>query len=349
MRAGLRTDDDVARPPVDYAQGSTSAPVSAREITTMKGAADMSRLLDGRLKIRHLVLVDALTRQGSVVGAAAELHITQPVATRSLRDIENVLGVELYERNPRGITPTVFGEAFTDHARAILAQLNQAGRHVLELADAERGSVVIGSHLAGSNVLVPRAIARLKRHRPLLTVSIEDGSPDTLLSGLEAGRIDMIIGRITEASTPTILRIPLYEESVEVFSGVDNPLAAADSLTLVDVATQPWILPGGRTTLRLELEEAFALAGVPLPENRVETTSFLTVRDLLRHTDTIAVLPSMIGRGDAHLRALPIALSAVGHRVGLTLAANRRLTPAGQSMIDALRSVATDLSAQSPR
>ncbi|MEU3624606.1 hypothetical protein BS329_36965 [Amycolatopsis coloradensis] len=44
----------------------------------------MPRLLDGRLKFRHLVLLDALARQGTVVGAVAELHVTQPVATRSL-------------------------------------------------------------------------------------------------------------------------------------------------------------------------------------------------------------------------------------------------------------------------
>ncbi|WP_246868657.1 LysR family transcriptional regulator [Saccharopolyspora sp. ASAGF58] len=58
------------------------------------------------------MLLDALARQSSVVGAAAELHITQPVVTRSLHELEDILGVQLFERGPRGITPTVFGEAF---------------------------------------------------------------------------------------------------------------------------------------------------------------------------------------------------------------------------------------------
>lgn len=343
MSTPAGVDAPAAGPPVDYDQDASPGSGVLRGDVTTKGAVSMPRLLDGRLKIRHLVLVDALTRQGSVVGAAAELHITQPVATRSLRDIETVLGVELYERGPRGVTPTVFGQAFTEHARAILAQLNQAGRHVVELADAERGTVVIGSHLAGSNVLLPRAIARVKKDRPLLTVTVEEGAPDTLLTGLEAGRIDMIIGRVTAPSTDSVHRIPLYQESVEVFAGVDNPLTAASTLSLADVGAGPWILPGDATVLRHELEEAFARAGVPLPENRIETTSFLVVRELLRQTDTVAVLPSLIGRGDVHLRPLPIALSAVGHRVGLTVAADRRLSPAGQTMIDALRGVAADL------
>lgn len=115
---------------------------------------DMPKLLDGRLKLRHLLLVDALTSRGSVVAAAAALHVTQPVATRSLHDLEAILGVSLYDRG-RGIAPTIFGEAFTAHARAVIAQLTQAGRHVVELADADRGTVVVGTHLAGSNVLLP--------------------------------------------------------------------------------------------------------------------------------------------------------------------------------------------------
>lgn len=301
---------------------------------------DLPKLLDGRLKIRHLVLIDALTRQGSVIGAAAELHITQPVATRGLRDIETVLGVELYERGPRGVTPTIFGTAFTEHARAVLAQLRQAGRHVVELADADRGTVVVGTHLAGSNVLLPRAIARLKQDRPQLTVAVREGAPDVLLVELEAGRLDLVVGRLTAPSTEAIVRAPLYEEYVEVFAGARHPLAGAGALTLRDLQGYPWILPGSETALRGELEQAFTRANAPLPANLVETTSILTVLQLLHDTDTVAVLPSLIGRGDERLQPLAVELSTVGHSVGLTMAAGRPLNPSAVTLVENLRHVA---------
>ena len=304
---------------------------------------DMPKLLDGRLKLRHLLLVDALSRQGSVVGAAAALHITQPVATRSLHDIESILGVSLFDRGPRGITPTIFGEAFTTHARAVISQLTEAGRHVVELADANRGTVIVGTHLAGSNVLLPGAIARLKVHHPLLTVVVREGTPEQLLTDLEAGRIDLIVGRLTSPTDDTATRRNLYAESVELVTRVDHPLAHREDVQLEELRGFPWILPGVETVLRRELEEFFARNGLPLPENRVEATSFLTVRQLLVETDMIAVLPSLIPRDDARLTTLSITLDPIGHSVGITSSATRTSSPSAQALIATLESFATEL------
>ncbi|PTR22164.1 DNA-binding transcriptional LysR family regulator [Rhodococcus sp. OK519] len=304
---------------------------------------DMPKLLDGRLKLRHLLLVDALTSQGSVVAAAAALHVTQPVATRSLHDIESILGVSLYDRGPRGITPTIFGEAFTVHARAVIAQLTQAGRHVVELADADRGTVVVGTHLAGSNVLLPGAIARLKSERPLLTVVVREGTPEMLLTELQSGRIDLIVGRLTSPTDEMAVRRTLYAESVELVTRRGHPLAGRPSVQLSDLTEYPWILPGVETALRRELEEFFARNSLSLPENRVEATSFLTVRQLLLETDMVAVLPSLIPRDDARLTTLPVTLDPIGHSVGITLSAGRTLSPSASALVDFLAEFAAEI------
>lgn len=304
---------------------------------------DMPKLLDGRLKLRHLLLVDALTSQGSVVAAAAALHVTQPVATRSLHDIESILGVSLYDRGPRGITPTIFGEAFTAHARAVIAQLTQAGRHVVELADADRGTVVVGTHLAGSNVLLPGAIARLKSERPLLTVVVREGTPEMLLTELQSGRIDLIVGRLTSPTDEMAVRRTLYAESVELVTRRGHPLADRPGVQLSDLTTFPWILPGVETALRRELEEFFARNSLSLPENRVEATSFLTVRQLLLETDMVAVLPSLIPRDDVRLTTLPITLDPIGHSVGITLSAGRTLSPSASALVDFLAEFAAEI------
>ncbi len=301
------------------------------------------RLLDGRLKLRHLVLVDALSEQGSVVGAAAALHVTQPVVTRALHDLESILGVSLYDRGPRGITPTAFGVAFTEHARAVVAQLTQAARHVAEIADADRGTVVVGSHLAGSNLLLPRAIAALKAKHPYLTVVVREATPEALLVDLEAGRIDVIVGRLTAPTDETTVRHTLYEESVRIVVGEQHPACDEPEVTVADLLDYPWILPGTQTALRRELEEYFIRHRLALPANRVETTSFLTVRQLLIDTDVVAVLPSLIGQDDPRLAVLPVRLETIGHAVGMTLAAERPLSPATNALVHQLRLTAEEI------
>ncbi|MEO6794784.1 MAG: LysR substrate-binding domain-containing protein [Mycobacterium sp.] len=297
---------------------------------------DRPRLLDGRLKLRHLVLVDVLTTHGSVIAAAAALHITQPVATRTLRDLESILGVSLYERGPRGVTPTIFGETFTQHARAVLAQLAQAGRHVTELADAHRGTVVVGTDPGGANQLLLRAIARLKTDRPQLTVLVREHAAEVLSVELGAGRVDLVVGRRGASVAVGETRTPLYTEPVGPFARGAHPLLSQHAVTFADLAAYPWIVPGVETGLRREVEHLFARHGLPLPENRVEVTSLQAVRQLLLESDLVALLPSSIGQDDPRLAVLPIPLHSVKSAIVITTAAGRAPSPGAQTLIELL-------------
>jgi DNA-binding transcriptional LysR family regulator len=117
-------------------------------------------LLSGRLKLRHLVLVTAIAEQGSVLRAAEHLHLAQPAVTRGLREVEHLLGVELFVRGPRGVTPTLFGEAFIEHARAVQAELRRAGERIAGLADGDAGTVTVGTLLTATNVPAPSPRSR---------------------------------------------------------------------------------------------------------------------------------------------------------------------------------------------
>jgi DNA-binding transcriptional LysR family regulator len=306
---------------------------------------DRLRLLDGRLKVRHLVLVDALTCHGSVVGAAAALHIAQPVASRTLQELEAILGAPLYKRGPRGVTPTIIGDAFTGHARAVLAQLSQAGRQVTELADPEladphHGTVVVGTYPAESYTHLCKAIAGLKGQRPLLTVIVRESSAEALSVELQAGRIDLIVGRFTSPTTESEIRTPLYDESFKICTRAQHPLAQRRTITFSDLGDYPWIIPGTETALRSEMEQLFARHAMPLPQNRIEAPSYLIVRQLLVESDFIAVLPGPVERYEPGLCALPILFEPLGrHSVGTTTAAGRALSPCANALIQRLRAI----------
>lgn len=304
------------------------------------------QLLDGRMKIRHLVLIDALASATSIAQAAERLHVTQPVVTRALQELESVLGVSLFERSARGITPTIFGEAFTDHARAMLAHLRVTADHIAELAGAGIGTIVVGTHLAGSNLLLPLAIERLKRERPKVTVIVHEANPEALAVELLSGGLDLIVGRLTTLDDAQRLRQEaLYSEPVRLVARARHPASAApaDSTGLARLMDYPWVLPVAETALRRELEAAFLREGLPLPADRVECTSILTTRHLLLHSDSIAALPELITHGEPGLCHLPTRLPSVSSAVGITEAAGRAPSPATRALADCLRAVAAGL------
>ncbi|RTL70111.1 MAG: LysR family transcriptional regulator [Pseudonocardiaceae bacterium] len=301
------------------------------------------RLLDGRLKLRHLLLVDALTERGSLVAAAAHLRVTQPVLTRSLRELEDIVGVELYERGARGVTPTIYGTAFTEHARAALAQLTLAERHLAELADAGRGTVTVGSHLAGSDALLPAAIARLKKARPLVTVVVRKADPDELHNDLEAGRVDLVVGRLTSSVRSTTQQRVLYREPFRLSVRSGHPATSQHDPQLTDLLDFSWIVPVTGTALRRELESLLVGMGLDLPRDRVECTSFPIVRQLLLETDMIAALPVHLGADD-RLAALPTSLAPLSQAVGVTTPADRHTSPSAAALLRELDLVAEGMS-----
>ena len=79
-----------------------------------------------RLKTRQLLLLVAMEEEGNIHRAAQMLNMTQPAASKLLKDLEDMLGVQLFDRLPRGMRPTWYGETMIRHARMALASLSQA-------------------------------------------------------------------------------------------------------------------------------------------------------------------------------------------------------------------------------
>ncbi|MFE6225952.1 LysR substrate-binding domain-containing protein [Streptomyces sp. NPDC057854] len=328
-------------------------------------------LLDGRLKFRHLTLLIAVYDHGSVIRAAESLHLTQPAATRTLHELEAIAELPLFVRVPRGMRPTVYGEALVGHARAVVAEIRRAKEHLTGLREGQDGTVTVGTLLAGANVLLPRAVARLKKERPRLTIVVREGTPDVLHPALLGGELDLIVGRVGPAPAvgDALRQRMLYREPIRLAVRAGHPLLALPSaegsadgtaggaaegtagrtaggaVTLTDALAHPWILPVEQTALRQELSALFVDRGLPLPAERVECTSILTMRALLLQTDMVALLPELVLRDDEHLAALPVDLPSVGRTVGVTEAAHRTRTPALEALLHHLDEEAARLRA----
>ncbi|MEW2503798.1 MULTISPECIES: LysR substrate-binding domain-containing protein [unclassified Amycolatopsis] len=310
---------------------------------------DQQRFLDGRLKIRHLVLVIAIAENGSLLGAAKDLHVTQPAVTRALRETESIVGVELFVRGPRGVRPTAFGEILLDHARAVVSTMASAQDRIDGLLRDGAEPVRVGTNLAGAYVLLPSALVRLKAEHPTLTATVVEGLGADLDVRLAHGEVDLLVGRPPAGTASRFHHAPLYEEPVGLVARRDHPAIASGLCSLAQLQEFPWILPGRPTALRDELDELFARHEVPLPRNVIECSTILTMRSILLHTDAITPLPLLIGADDDALGYLPIRLETVPRAIGITTLAGRTPSKSAQLLIGHLVAEAQRISAEIAR
>lgn len=303
--------------------------------------------LKARLKTRQLLLLIALDEQRNIHRAADELNMTQPAASKQLKDLEDMLGVELFDRLPRGMRPTIYGETMIRHARMALTSLSLAHDDIVALKAGLSGQVDVGIIMTPSMSLMPRAISRVKQNAPLLRIGVQMETSNILLERLRRGSLDFMVGRILEEQPDADLQYEeLAEEPVCAVARVGHPLASAHGLDLQAIAGAAWILPPPGSVLRHRCDMMFRGAGLPPPVNVVDTTALLLTTALLQHTDSLHVMPVEVARYYVSLNILsilPIELPCRMDAFGIITRRSHLLSPGAKVMLDAIRVAAKEI------
>jgi DNA-binding transcriptional LysR family regulator len=299
-----------------------------------------------RLKTRQLLLLVALEEEGNIHRAAEVLAMTQPAASKLLKDLEDVLGVPLFERLPRGMRATVYGEAMIRHARTALASLNQAHDEVQELKAGRFGQVMVGAITTPGMMLLPPAIARVKQAQPALRVSLQIETSDVLMERMAQGRMDILVARLFAQHDKTAIRFEaLAEEPVVAIVRPGHPLLNVDRLTLRDLNGWGWIVPPEGSVLRHRFDLMFREESLEAPANLIETAALLFVTKMIAQGDMIGLVAGDVGRyyESHHLVAvLPINLPCQMDAFGLITRTDRTLSPAARVMLAAIRAAAAE-------
>ncbi|MFP4902897.1 LysR family transcriptional regulator, partial [Paraburkholderia sp. BR14261] len=181
-----------------------------------------------RLKTRQLLLVVALAEEGNIHRAAAALNMTQPAASKLLRELEDMLGAVLFERMPRGMRPTLYGDALIRHARAVLGSLDQAQEELSALKAGRLGHVAVGAITSPGVRVLPAAVAAVKRTHANLRVSVEIDASNVLLEHLAQDKLDVVLGRLSAEHDKLQLRYePLAGEPVCAVVRPGHPMLVA--------------------------------------------------------------------------------------------------------------------------
>jgi len=299
-----------------------------------------SRRIMDRLKLRHLRLIDAIVEARSLSAAAAMLNITQPAASKGLREIEDLLGLPLFVRSARGLTLTMFGRSLVAHGKTIQSEVRHITEELEAVADGNAGEVRVGAMLVSLPWLLPAALRLMRERAGQAPVRIIEGVQDVLVQELRSGAVDMIVGRLAPIDPrERLTQEGLLHEPMGVGAGARHPLTRR-AVSYADLAACRWILPPADSVVHSSVLQLFAQHGLANPEPFVETTSYLTSRTLMIEQDAIAALPLAVVRRDIErgdLAMLPVRFPHEPLAVGVVTVAERRPSPAAAPPVFCLR------------
>jgi DNA-binding transcriptional LysR family regulator len=187
-----------------------------------------------------------VAERGTVTSAAAALGYTQSAVSRQMAALERAAGTALLERGPAGVRLTAAGQVVLRHAVAVVDQADAAARELAGLPG-EAGTVRLGWFTSAGAVVVPRAVAELRRTHPAITVTTREGTTPTLVRALRSGSLDLALVasappfRPPDAESPPLRVRTLTERSLLVAVPAGHPFAARDEVDVADLRGQRWV------------------------------------------------------------------------------------------------------------
>lgn len=296
-----------------------------------------------KTRFSHLKLVLAIAEHGTLHKAAAEIAITQPALTRALRDLEQTLGVELFERSHQGMKLNTYGEQFAQHAQIMLNQFQSAVQHLDGIKEGHVGHVNIAMLPAAAPGIMPTVLQRLDAMQTGITLSLIGGVSRQLMPELIKGKLDMIVGRLPGENIPGLQQIPLLYDGFNIVCGLENKLLKKSRYKLKDLLDQHWIMPTDSDSLLMyDVHQTFARHALSLPTKVMQVSSLVAIRKILRTTDRISILSSEVAKDEEQfglLKILPVEFEPVLTPIGITTRANEAISPTAQLLIELIEAV----------
>ncbi|GAB3625979.1 HTH-type transcriptional regulator GbpR [Pandoraea terrae] len=294
-----------------------------------------------RLKIQYLQVVVVLDETRSLTKAADRLHVTRAALSKTLAALEDLLGVELYERTAAGMVPTKFGQTLARHARMILGNLRSAEDEIRDLVNEHRESLAVGALFTAMPLLLPQAIASLVQSHPRCVITVRESGSFGLAEGLHNGGFDLVVGRLSPEYFRSAVNLePLYDEDLFAICRRGHPLEKVPVLDWKQVAAYPWVLPPKESPVNYALQAQFLAEGVQGPGVVVEAFSIPLALGMLKTCDAITVLPGRVAsdeRDSGNVSILPLTLSPWQVPMGVAWRKDWPLSPLAKAFIAALK------------
>lgn len=292
-------------------------------------------------RLRHFLAVFEL---GSIGQAADKLLLTQPALSKSLRGLEEELGVRLFDRTPVGVVATVFGEALAMHAKAIEAQLRSAEAAIGALRGTASGHVKVGVGPSVAPSLMPQATVALQQLHPGIELTVTEGLVDDLVPQLRRGQLDVAIGAWPKLADPDFSTEVIVVDTLEVFVRAGHPLTLEGALPLTALLGYPWALPPATQKWRQQFDALFIEQGLSPPRPTVTSNSAAYLKALMRFGNHLSYLPALLISPETDgLVALAVDAPRLRPEISMTFRERALLRAPVAELVQVLRAASAEL------
>jgi LysR family transcriptional regulator of gallate degradation len=316
------------------------------QLAQLEPAGHFQRL-SHRVSSPNLRVLLEIAKSGNEMRAARQLSLTQPTISANLRDLETKLGVPLFLRTSRGMITTLCGLELVRHVKIAMRELALVQQDLSAWQGQVRGHLVIGALPLTSSQLVPRAVDALLRELPELSVTIHEGSYDTLFELLRSGEIDLLVGVLRPLDrTENMTQETLFHDRLGAVVRPEHPLLQRMDLSLGALLDADWIAPPQGTPARNSFDQQFHAAGLMPPTPVIEAGNLSILRDLLINSDRIALMSPCQVQFEidrALLAHLPIRLQGPPRAIGILMREDSAPTDALQALCRTLADVSQKL------
>ncbi len=242
------------------------------------------------MDVRHLRNMLAVIEEGSLGRAARRLNISQPALTKSIHRLEEQLGVQLFQRDARGMKPTFFAESLKAYAKAACIGIAEAERQIAALRAGTEGTITIAGPPLIMTELLPEALVSIAAERPTLQVRVVSQNRE-LFTQLLDGNFSLVVAMLyNEMPKHGLTKHWLFDDRLVLAMRPDHPLAKRRKVNPADLLEHKWAFRESDNWSQRRLRLYFEQNGLALPRAQVESRDPAVIKSLLMLSDHVGMM-----------------------------------------------------------
>lgn len=256
------------------------------------------------MELRHVRYFDALAETLNFTRAAERLHVTQSTLSHQIKQLEEELGIALFDRSAKRVRLTEAGAILRGYMTPALEQIDRGVQALHGDAETLTGSIRLGTIPTFNTRMVPLCVASFLSHYPGIQVNVEELPAGMIVKRLASGHLDLAVS-YPPASASELWFESLYSEELRLVVGAKHPLASRRRVRMAELHHVRMVLLPAQTQTRQLLDDCFEAAGVePLVMAHMNTVAPMI--ELIRQTDLAGILAESAVSPSSDLRVVPL-------------------------------------------